>query len=276
MTIKILKFEWKRMIHSKTLILSVLVGAVLSCLDVAWWYKAYKEGLDVHTSVFYKWAGVNQNHGLNLYLYTLIPLLSAFAYSWTVAYDRSTGYITQVITRIGRAKYFLSKYIVTFISGGMVFVSALLFNYMLLSTFSYNYQPWQSDMVSTVQAGNFGAALFYQNVSLFFLFWCFVAFLWGGAMACIGMAAGMLVKNRIITSVVPFLVFTGETLLGAYIMGKYSIVTNSRAIEIVWTNMFFLATAGITPTDYYLLTLGVVILIPTIIYVMRARKYECL
>ncbi len=274
--INVFKFEWKRMIHSKTLLISILISAVMVVIDVLWWYNGFRNGVDVDVSVICKWLGVNRGFSSGLYFFTALPLLTALAYSWTVSHDRSSGYIAQIITRIGRKKYYLSKYIVTFISGGIVFVSALVLDFMLLSTFSYMIQPWPTDTFMTINSARFGSEIFYYNIYLFALVWCGVAFLWGGAMACLGMAAGMLTKNHIVASVIPFLIFMGETMLGAYIMGNYIITICGRSLELVWTNMLFVANSCAVPNDYMLGTIAAIIAVPTIVYFIRGRKYECL
>lgn len=272
----VLKFEWNRMIRSKTLLVSVLVAAVMVIIDVMWWYNGFRNGVDVNISVIMKWLGVNPGVSSGIYFFTSLPLLTALAYSWTVSHDRSTGYVAQIITRVGRKKYYLSKYIVTFISGGIVFVSALVLDFMLLSTFSYMIQPWSTDSFMTISSARFGSEIFYYNIYLFALVWCCVAFLWGGAMACIGMAAGMITKNHIVASVVPFLIFMGETMLGAYITNNYLITIDGRALELTWTSMLYVRTAGAAPNGYMLGTIAAIIAVPTLVYFIRGRKYECL
>lgn len=71
------------------------------------------------------------------------------------------------------------------------------------------------------------------------LIWFGIAFLWGGAMSCISMAAGMLIKKYVISSIVPFLVFTAEQILALYVMQRYTITIKGTSIGLVWTDMLY-------------------------------------
>lgn len=272
----IFKFEWNRMIHSKTLLISAVSAALIIIADVIAWFRLYQQGIDEYTSVFYKWLGVNRGFNAGVYFFIALPLLTAFAYSWSVSYDRSSGYITQIITRIGRRKYFTAKYLVSFISGGMIFVGALILDFMLLATFSPAFQPIPGDLASTMDPFRFCSAIFYQQPYLFLLIWCGVAFLWGGAMACIGMAAGMLIKKHIISSIAPFLVFIAQTILAAFVMQRYMITINGTAVGLIWTDMLYAATMTASLPEYILLNISSIVGVSSIIYALRGRKYECL
>ena len=105
----IFKFEWNRMIHSKTFLISAIAASLMIIADVVAWFLLYLQGIDVDTSIFYKWLGVNRGMNAGVYFFIALPLLTAFAYSWSVSYDRNSGYISQIITRTSRKKYFTAK-----------------------------------------------------------------------------------------------------------------------------------------------------------------------
>ena len=98
----IFKFEWNRMIHSKTFLISAIAASLMIIADVVAWFLLYLQGIDVDTSIFYKWLGVNRGMNAGVYFFIALPLLTAFAYSWSVSYDRNSGYISQIITRTSR------------------------------------------------------------------------------------------------------------------------------------------------------------------------------
>lgn len=272
----IFKFEWNRMIHSKTFLISAIAASLIIIADVIAWLQLYFQDIDVYTSIFYKWLGVNRGMNAGVYFFMALPLLTAFAYSWSVSYDRNSGYISQIITRTSRRKYFTAKFLVTFISGGMIFVGALLLDYILLATFTPAYTPVPGDLASSMDPFHFCSEIFYQNSYLFMLIWLGVAFLWGGAMSCISMAAGMLIKKYVISSIVPFLVFTAEQIFAAYMMQRYMITIKGTSIGLVWTDMLYAAPMTTALPEHILFSIGFIIVISTLIYVFRGRKYECL
>lgn len=274
--LKILKFEWKRMISSKTMLISCLSAAVIIILDVISWFNLYQNGVDKYTSIFYKWLGVNRGTNSGVYFFMALPLLTAFAYSWTASYDRSSGYINQILSRCSRRKYFTAKYVVSFVSGGLIFAGALVFDYILLSTFSPAYQPIPGDLASSMDPFRFCSAIFYQNPYLFCFIWCCIAFLWGGAMACIGLATGMFLKKYIISSIVPFLIFMSESILAAYISRKYIITLNGCMVTLGWNDMLYAAPMTTSLPEHILSSIAFIVVFSTILYCLRGRKYECL
>lgn len=68
----IFKFEWNRMIHSKTFLISAIAASLMIIADVVAWFLLYLQGIDVDTSIFYKWLGVNR--GMNAGVYFFIGL----------------------------------------------------------------------------------------------------------------------------------------------------------------------------------------------------------
>lgn len=272
----ILKFEWNRMIHSKTLLLSLLLSYSIIAADVVAWYKLYKEGIDVYTSIFYKWLGVNRGMNAGIYFFMALPLLTTFAYSWSISYDRNSGYIVQIISRCSRIKYFIVKHLISFVSGGLVFSSSLVLDYILLSLFSPAYRPIPGDLASSMDPFRFCSAIFYENPYLFMAIWLGISFLWGGAMASIGLAAGMFIRKYIITSIVPFLVFISESILSVYISRKYIIMIKKYMVTLGWSDMLYAAPMTTSLPEHILFSIFLIIIISTVIYAIRGRKYECL
>ena len=271
----ILKFEWERLFRSKTFLLSAGTAALIVIVDAAYQFLLYLQGIDVYTSVFYKWLGVNNIFFAGSIFFLILPLLTALAYSWTVSYDRSTGYIRQIITRCGRARYFTAKYLVSFLSGGMVFTGALLLHFLLLATFSPAYEPVPGDLASFMDPNHFCSVLFYQHTYLFMVLWLLTSFLWGGAMACIGTAAGMFIRKHLIVGIVPFLIFLCEQLIGDFLM-QHIFHTQSAQKGLIWTDMLYAGAGTSTAADFVLLNIAAIIFTATAAYAIRSRNYECL
>ena len=175
----------------------------------------------------------------------ILPILTSLGYSWSACHDRVSGYINQIITRTSRFKYFSAKFIVSFISGGIVFAGALILHVMMLATMYPNKEPVPGDLNSFMDPFRFCSAIFYTNTYLFVLIWLLTAFAWGGAMAAICLVTGMILKKTAVTPIVPFIVFTADSY--------------SR-----------------NPEDFVWGSIAVIIVAAAIIYSLRGRKYECL
>lgn len=274
--IKILKFEFHRMVRSKSLYASLLFALIIVIVDAHSKYKLTTQGYDVNTSVFIKWLGTFRGFEEGIYLFTVLPLLTSFVYSWTVGYDRTSGYIIQIVTRIGRKKYFLAKYIVSFISGGVVFAFSVLAHFFIISTFYPAYYPLVASRISSVAPFSFCSELFYSNPYLFVLTWTGVTFLWGGSMVCIAIGVGMLTRKYSISVIVPFLAFTVQPIIATYINLRYEILINKHSMGIIWLDMLYAAPLTTNYVSQVLLNIAAVAIIPSIIYAIRGHKYECL
>lgn len=263
------------MIHSKSIILSWIFSTVFVLIDFEYQLNLYLSGVN-HISVFYKWMGVSVCNFGSMYFITTIPLLAALGYSWTVSSDRNSGYIMQILTRTSRFKYFSAKFIVVFISGGMIFASALILDFMLLSIFSPVYIPYPELLATAIDQFRFCSELFYTSPYLFMILWILTGFLWGGAMASIASAFGMFIKKRIITMIMPFVIFTAQAIIAEYIMQKQIFYIKWLLLELSWKGMLFTSTSTATPIEWILTNIFGIIGITLIIYGLRGRKYECL
>lgn len=270
----VLKFEWNRLMHSKSLLLAAGSAALLVLADVIYQFILYLQDVDVYTSVFYKWLGVNNGLFVGNLFFLTLPLLTAIAYSWTVSFDRSSGYIQQIITRSGRGSYFTAKYLVSFLSGGIIFAGALLLDFLLLATFSPAYQPIPGDLASFMDPMHFCSELFYQNTYLFMLLWLITAFFWGGAMASIGTAAGMFLRKHILVGIFPFLIFTAQQIIGSFLMQKYQFTQRGTLLGLVWTDMLYAGAGSTTTAGFISLNIGAILLVSLLAYLLRSRNYE--
>ncbi|MFR1767404.1 MAG: hypothetical protein ACLSW1_07625, partial [Lachnospira sp.] len=59
---------------------------------------------------------------------TILPLLCALPYGTSYLYDKKNGLINQLIYRMNRKNYYLSKFITCFVSGGTISTFPLVLN----------------------------------------------------------------------------------------------------------------------------------------------------
>ena len=273
--VAIIKFEWHRMVHSTSFWLSILFACLLSFVAAAQQFKYYMNGID-HISVFYRWIGQSNYTFGSYYLYQLIPLLAAFAYSHTICSDRTRGYVYQVITRTSRKKYFLAKYLVSYAGGGLIFTSSVLFNYIILSSFMPAIIPDPVEMSSLITPFQFGSTLFYTKPYTFMFLWLLITYFWGGTMALIGLTAGTFTNNLALSVIFPLLLFLSESVIGSYVMYKKIFFMGYYSLQLIWTALLCSATGGAAPTYYIICTIFVLQIIISIIYWIRVKKYEYL
>ena len=131
--INLVKIELKKMYHNKlfwlTLIgitLLLIVDAVFSIIE----YNYVKSDIrNIETTSLYTcWIGGKANGIIPTLFYFLLPVFAVLPYSWSFYSEEKSGYIRSVVTRVGKTKYFLAKYISVFISGLLIILIPILVN----------------------------------------------------------------------------------------------------------------------------------------------------
>jgi len=273
--LSMLRFELRRMWESVTFRLAVFCSCLLAGISAAQQFGYYLQGMD-HISVFYRWIGeYNLTFGSN-YMFLIIPLLSALGYSHSGCTDRTRGYLQHILTRTSRRNYFLAKFLITVFSGGSIFASGVLFNYLLLTMFMPIEIPDPANLTSFTDPFRFCSIWYYSKPHLFLAAWIGVVFLWGSAMALIGLVCGMFTHHAALTAVVPFLLFISEGVVAAYVMQKAILFLGNALLELTWTDMLYAGTPGSAPTEYILITIGSIMGVAAVIYTIRVNRYECL
>jgi len=269
-----LKFEWNRLWHSKSMWISCALAVFIIVMDFIECLR--NSGGNYQRSIYYAWLGVNCEFYTGRYFFMILPILTSLGYSWSACNDRISGYINQIITRTSRFKYFSAKYIISFISGGTVFSGALILHLMLLATVFPNLKSIPGDLNSFMDSFRFCSDLFYTKTYLFVFVWLLTAFLWGGAMSGICLATGMIIKKTGVTPIVPFMVFTCHEIIAAYTQYKYRIMLKETYLSISWNEMLYADSYSRNPQDFVLGNIAIIIGIAVIIYSLRGKKYECL
>lgn len=156
-------------------------------------------------SVFSAWIGVETyTSGYSLYFY-LFPLFVALVYGWSFSQDRETGYLHQVISRVGRKSYYLAKYIATFVSGGLVMVLPMLGNLLIGMTYRNLAVPDPLYTYFNMSPLSFMGEIYYHSPLLFCFLYLVVDFFFGGALACVSMTLTFWLRKKIFVLVIPFL-----------------------------------------------------------------------
>ena len=269
----IIKFEWRRMLTSRIFWLAIFLSCGMAVLAAKEQYSVYCEGYD-HISLFYRWLPSNAlSFGAN-YFYIVIPAICSLGFSYSICTDRKSGYWCQICTRTSKRYYFTAKYIIIFISGGMIFAAALIFHFMLLSSFMKVCLPDPASLSTLMNPFRFAPKMFFTNSTLWAFLWCIVAFTWGGIMSCIGAVIGMFTEKATIAVIMPFLLIVCQSIAASYVQYRTMITINSHPLALGWTDMFRAESGSVAPTDYLLLTQIILFFIVTFLYIWRVRRYE--
>ena len=274
---RLLKFEWNRMIQGRAFKASLLITTLFIALHIFYNFYLEIKGYNNGASLYNRWLGVFPLFFSGSYFFMSLPILTSMAYSWSISYDRGSGFISQIITRTSKNKYFIAKYLISFLSGGIVFVFALILDYLFLATFIKNIIPSPTDLTTSMDPFHFCSQLYYSKPLFFCILWLITAFLWGGAMASICASVGVFIRKKVVVIIIPLIIFISQSIIMNYIAHVFNIrIKGGYVLELVWNNMLYTSSGRPSPTDIILSNIFFILFVSTVIYIVRCRKYECL
>ena len=134
------------------------------------------------------------------------PILAAIPYGTSYMTDRRTGVYNQIVSRIGRKKYFIAKYSAVFVTGGLV-VALTVLAALLADAMVAPYWKVHISLLEVIHSGAFLSTLYYTHPWLHILCWCGVLFFIGGCTACLTFFAWTGLRLRALTAVIPFAIY---------------------------------------------------------------------
>lgn len=226
---KCIRLEWYKMFHRRYFWIAFSLS-LLTCLLSAWYQIDYyllskQELLDFEAiqvnSLYNSWIGGEYvSLGYTLFFY-LSPLLSMLPYGWAYAEEKKSRYEKMIILKIGRKHYFFSKYLVNFISGGLVLLLPAVINILLVACFIPAITPdITEDIYYPVFANSMGAVWYFTYPFLHMLLYLVLYFIFGGLFACLAYSVSCFFANKLITLLGTYAVFL--------IWNEASTVLNSR------------------------------------------------
>ncbi|MDE6835136.1 MAG: hypothetical protein K2J39_12960 [Ruminococcus sp.] len=282
----ILCIELRKSLKNKLFILSVIMGFTVSFLSFLYNYELYTTASE-ETRLYSNEFGIIYNPMLSMntlynswvggeaftlgttVFFFIIPILTAIPYGWSYCSELKSGYIKNVVTRCGKMQYFISKYIATFISGGLAVAIPLICNFILTASFIPAYQPQVRYMqYYGIFSNTFLSEVFYRNPVIYILIYIFIDFIFCGLIACLSCTSANIIKNKVVAMLTPF----GVLLLFNYIA---DIIKSSRNIEASPMNFLRPCPASCPTTLGIIITEMFILFIITIIpMIIRGKRYE--
>ena len=226
----------------------------------------------VFLSVFAKWIGIETyTSGYSLFFF-VFPLLVCIGYGWSFRQELETGYINQIISRVGKKRYYTSKYVSTFLSGGMILALPLLLNLIVGMTFCNLALPDETSLYFNMGNRNFLGPLFFTHPLWFCFLYMLTDFAFGGSLVCLCMTFSYFIKGRVLALPIPFLLLlVWDHISSSYLIQKDTVYTAS-----------ILRMAHPGPIGYYnsgvifLSVIAVIFVITALITVNKAGKSDVL
>ena len=244
-----LTIELKRALASKGMAVSALFGLAVVAY-YAWVDLAEYAG---STAAFAKEAALysSMNFGADLiwphwmpmdpfslhgYLLVLtLPLTAGLPHAGSLFRDRADGYVRVVCTRVSRGVYLLSKWIATFISGGVVAVVPML----AALAYALTRYPFIAPIVGSghhvAGPGILFAELFMTHPGAWIMLCMALLFTAGGLLASLGLAVTFITDHAVVVHLLPMLLlYVIEMLLvalGQGAFGPFTLIDPARNVH---------------------------------------------
>ncbi len=187
------------------------------------------------------------NYGVSSRFYFLLviilPLLCIIPYGTSYIDEKNNGLINQYIIRVGKTKYYISKFVSLFIVGGSISIIPLLVNLIICCMALPFGVPMRSTHFFPVLEDIAFSKLYYQNIILYLLLYFIIHFIVYGLITCIVLSFSYFEENRYMLLLIPFIFYFSEHVFIAYGLNNSnaSIMKASNIMRLSKDNLFFFA-----------------------------------
>ncbi len=151
------------------------------------------------------WIG-GGNTGYSYFLFLILPILSVLPFADSFFTDVKGHFIIEICTRTNRKYYFLSKYLATFLAGGMVSICPFILNLILTATVLPGMKTEAAAYTTLFVPKSSMENLFFEHPLLYTAISLEMIFIFCGCLATIALFVGFYTNYRFLVLVSPFLV----------------------------------------------------------------------
>jgi hypothetical protein len=212
-----LKIELTRAFQNKRLLLAIAFGFGLS----VWHYFAYVFPLrtyvfsgDYPLSAYNKWLGGEYFSLQSSLFYLLIPIICALPYGESWLYDCTSSIGGQEIIRGSKKSFVQTKMLVSFLTGAVLAVFPLLFDFALTCTILPAIIPKVSLGLSPINTGALMGDLFYTHPLRYTLIYIGINGLFFGLLNTFSVVSRLLTTNRYMAVLAPYLYYMAFHCIG--------------------------------------------------------------
>lgn len=210
---QMIKLECGKAFRSKGFRIALLIGMLVAVSHV---WKHFVEGCYlvgedvVPLGIYYTGSAFGQRMGMDVeiegrLLVFLMPLLASLPYATSYSAERRDGYLKQAASRGGVRAYLWAKYVAVFLSGAVVVMIPLLFDFMMVTLDT----PMRAPVTMISSMGGverWGTKLYYYHPLLHTLFYIGAAGLLAGCFASLALVAAGLGVSAFTVWATPMLI----------------------------------------------------------------------
>lgn len=219
-------------------------------------------------SVFIRWLGADVASFESNFFYFILPIVAALPFGWSLAGELSTGYTRNVLYRVERKTYFLSKYIAVLVSGAIIVLVPLLLDFGVLSMILPSIRGDSIYPYGVIGEPCMWSNIYFEHPLLYVIMYILLDALFAGLIASISTASAFFIKQKLAVILLPFFImlFLDYLNMAVILISEFSPMKFLRALPTAFDRYWWVV---LLETVILLAgTLGVVL--------WRERKYEIL
>lgn len=214
---RILMIELQRAFKSSGFILSIITGLLISMVHSFFITVPlaiqFPEYIKTNLSMMFPgwlytggWLFGRQNPFSYLYL-LILPILAALPHGSSFYNDASSSIISNICIRTDRKKYYFSKYVSTFISGGTAVIIPIILNFIIAAMLLPAINPQPAAFESLIGENSSFPFLFYNLPLLYVVVYILIIFVFSGLLATISLISSFYVGHVSLTVILPIIVY---------------------------------------------------------------------
>lgn len=214
-----LKMEIKKAIRNRSAVISysLVLGLALfhGIRAVAlyedlydYWNSGNMPGNPMITSMslFCRWLGADVTSFEGNLFYYLLPVFAVLPYGGSLVEEIKSGYTKNILHKVSRRTYFLSKYIAVFCTGALVIGVPLLLNFTILSFFLPAIPMDSIYPYGVIGEKSMWADLYFEQPWLYTFLYILLDMIFAGIIAGISTAVAFFTKHKPVVLLSPFFV----------------------------------------------------------------------
>lgn len=239
----LIKIELERAFKNKWFYISVSITLLIVIMDIWKNVLPFRKNIELYLNessyqcpgLYMQWMELNLKAPSMMYHF-IIPLLAALPYSMSIYTDVKNHYINNIVTKIEKKKYYLSKLVTQFISGGCIATLPLLCSFIITAMILPAIHPVAATGQYPFNKGMIFGDLFFYNPLLYVIVTFLIDFVGFGIINCIAYIFADLLDNKYMVALSPFIIYFLQyvvcSMIGRDSMRTYLQVVHMRVKDI--------------------------------------------
>lgn len=202
---RVIKLEIYRAFHSRTFFASILIGMIISILDVITFFCEF--GMSGNKYLVQAWIGTDYQFAYNEMFYVLLPVIACLPYGGSLYWDIKSGYDKVICTRTSRLRYTFAKSLSVFLSAFVSIAIPLGINLFIVAGIYPNCIPERLEFMSIGLLDRHLFTLIYSyHPLLYCLIYMTIDSMFGGIIALTSLSLAKVVRSSFSAVVAPMVI----------------------------------------------------------------------